>query len=169
MASRTTLDLECVRTRQPSWRKRDACLAMIWRASRSFCKKTFPRCSMIVLHSSIVMSSILARVINREKSSHPDITAVSGCSVCLIVSMAVLIVLCSSWTVSTEKLTLSVFRTAFVHYWDLHGVCSSTIRRVLIAAIPADKFLSLSISWAKYFATSAKKHPHIKIINLIVD
>lgn len=76
---------------------------MIGRACISLLRKSSPRFTRIILHSSIVLSSNRAKVMNREKSSHADTTAVMGCSVSRIDCTADWMVLFSSWIVSTGR------------------------------------------------------------------
>lgn len=83
------------------------CFAIIFRASSNFFKNTWPRCSMISLHSSTVLSSNLANVMKRENSSLAETTAVMGWFVPRISFTADWMVECSSCTVSTGKKLIS--------------------------------------------------------------
>lgn len=125
---------------------------------------------MISRHSSTVLSSNLARVMKREKSSLADTTAVIGCDVVRITFTADWMVECNSWTVSTVKCwnersisnqqIISLYRALYSHL-DF----SKTISNVFIAAMPADKFLSLFKVSEKCFSTSAHTKKRSRGIN----
>lgn len=70
-------------------------------ACMSLLRKISPRLTRIILHSSIVLSSNRAKVMNLEKSSQAETTAVIGCSVLRIDWTADWMVLFNSWIVST--------------------------------------------------------------------
>lgn len=85
--------------------KGSACLAITWRLSSSFCKKIWPRLSIMVFTSSIVLDSSFgeARVMKQINSSLAEHTEVMGFPLFLRIVTADLMVLTSSWIVVTLR------------------------------------------------------------------
>lgn len=133
-----------------------ACLAMIGRACMSLFRKISPRFTRIMRHSSMVLSSNRASVMNREKSSQAETTAVIGCSVFRMEATADWMVLFSSWIVSTgrgDRLD-RVWRIRV--QGDLHFEFWMTWKSVLMAATPAEMSGFGCISLIKWLPTSGR-------------
>lgn len=124
---------------------------------RSFFRKLCPRFNMIDFTSSIVLLSNFgdARVMKQMKSSQDEHTAVTGVPQFLSTFIASLIVSTSPWIVKT-KISWNHCKFCEIHQLNFYLQLdfSKTRRRVFIAAIPLERFLSLSTILRKDFSIS---------------